>query len=92
MTATVNRDTVFALSPTYRLQWEEAQNCNVLLYPEGMVTLNQSAGEILKLCDGATTVAALVAALEEKFGASGIEPDVVQFLETAVENGWIRAV
>ena len=32
----------------FRLQWEPAQDCHVLLYPEGMVKLNQSAGEILK--------------------------------------------
>ena len=37
----------------FRLQWEPAQGCFVLLYPEGMVKLNQSAGEILKRCDGA---------------------------------------
>jgi len=36
------------LSRLFRLQWEEAQNSYVLLYPEGMVKLNQSAGEILK--------------------------------------------
>ena len=35
----------------FRLQWEEAQGCHVLLYPEGMVKLNRSAGEILKRCD-----------------------------------------
>ena len=33
----------------FRLQWEEAQGAWVLLYPEGMVKLNQSAGEILRL-------------------------------------------
>ena len=31
----------------FRLQWEPAQESHVLLYPEGMVKLNQSAGEIL---------------------------------------------
>jgi hypothetical protein len=39
----------------FRFQWEPAQGCHVLLYPEGMVKLNQSAGEILKRCDGART-------------------------------------
>ena len=38
-----------------RLQWEPAQNAHVLLYPEGMVKLNASAGEILKRCDGQRT-------------------------------------
>ena len=36
----------------FRFQWEPAQQAHVLLYPEGMVKLNQSAGEILKRCDG----------------------------------------
>ena len=31
----------------FRLQWEEAQGCHVLLYPEGMVKLNDSAALIL---------------------------------------------
>ena len=46
------------LSRLYRLQWEEAQDNYVLLYPEGMVKLNQSAAEILKRCDGERDVAA----------------------------------
>ena len=37
-----------ALSAMYRLQWEEVQQSWVLLYPEGMVKLNGSAGEIIK--------------------------------------------
>ena len=36
----------------FRLQWEEAQGCHVLLYPEGMVQLNASAGTILSCVDG----------------------------------------
>jgi pyrroloquinoline quinone biosynthesis protein D len=40
------------LNRLFRLQWEEAQQAYVLLYPEGMVKLNLSAAEILKRCDG----------------------------------------
>jgi pyrroloquinoline quinone biosynthesis protein D len=29
------------ISKLFRLQWEPAQNAHVLLYPEGMVRLNQ---------------------------------------------------
>ena len=36
------------LSAQYRFQWEEAQNCYVLLYPEGLIKLGQSSAEILK--------------------------------------------
>jgi pyrroloquinoline quinone biosynthesis protein D len=79
-----------ALDSMFRLQWEEAQQCHVLLFPEGMIKLNQSAGEILKLCDGERDVAAIVAALEAKFQSSGIAGDVLEFLEVAHGNGWIR--
>ena len=44
--------TVARVGHGFRLQWEPAQSCFVLLYPEGMVKLNQSAGEIMKRCDG----------------------------------------
>jgi pyrroloquinoline quinone biosynthesis protein D len=79
-----------ALSPMYRMQWEEAQQAHVLLYPEGMVRLNGPAAEILKRCDGATSVAALVADLEGAFGETGLRADVLDFLEQAHGRGWIR--
>jgi pyrroloquinoline quinone biosynthesis protein D len=78
-----------ALASMFRFQWEEAQQCHVLLYPEGMIKLNQSAGEILKLCDGERDVTAIVAALEAKFQESGITGDVLEFLKVAHGNGWI---
>jgi pyrroloquinoline quinone biosynthesis protein D len=77
------------LASMFRFQWEDAQQCHVLLYPEGMIKLNQSAGEILKLCDGERDVAAIVAALEVKFQASGLAGDVLEFLEVARGNRWI---
>ncbi len=55
------------VGPGFRLQWEPAQDCHVLLYPEGMVKLNGSAGEIMKRCDGERSVAAIVAELEQAF-------------------------
>lgn len=79
-----------ALSKLFRLQWEETQNNYVLLYPEGMVKLNQSAAEILKRCDGKRDSAAIVADLESSFAASGLQADVDDFLRIAHERGWIR--
>ncbi|HEY3430938.1 MAG TPA: pyrroloquinoline quinone biosynthesis peptide chaperone PqqD [Rhodocyclaceae bacterium] len=76
----------------FRFQWEPAQDCHVLLYPEGMVKLNQSGGEILARCDGKTTVAAIVADLEKTFamsGQPGLEADVCAFLKMAVERNWL---
>jgi pyrroloquinoline quinone biosynthesis protein D len=73
----------------FRLQWEPAQSCHVLLYPEGMVKLNGSAGEIMKRCDGQRSVAAIVADLEQAFAAQGLEGDVLAFVEMAHKQRWL---
>ncbi len=78
------------LKPLFRLQWESAQNAYVLLYPEGMVKLNQSAAEILKRCDGTRSLDALIAELESAFGASGIGGEVHAFLAEARSRGWLE--
>jgi pyrroloquinoline quinone biosynthesis protein D len=82
--------TVPSIGHGFRLQWEPAQDCHVILYPEGMVKLNRSGGEILKRCDGSRTIAAIVAELEQQFAASGLEPDVLSFVAIAGEKRWLR--
>ncbi len=77
--------------PMFRFQWEQAQNCHVILYPEGMVKLSTSAGEIMKKCDGVKTVANIIAELNTQFPDVDLDDDVYKFLEEANENGWIRA-
>lgn len=77
------------IGPGFRLQWEPAQDCHVLLYPEGMVKLNGSAGEIMKRCDGERSVAAIVADLEQTFSTQGLEPDVLAFVEMAAKQRWL---
>lgn len=78
-----------AIKKLFRLQWEEVQGCHVLLYPEGMVQLNQSAGEILKRVDAKKSVSDIILDLEQTFAQSGLGPDVIAFLEIAHGNGWI---
>ncbi|HXW73466.1 MAG TPA: pyrroloquinoline quinone biosynthesis peptide chaperone PqqD [Steroidobacteraceae bacterium] len=73
-----------------KLQWEEAQNAYVLLYPEGQLVLNQSAAEILKRCDGVRTVAEIVADIEGTYSLSGISPDVTAFVRMALEQRWLE--
>jgi len=79
-----------AVAHGFRLQWEAAQNAHVLLYPEGMIKLNTSAGEILKRCDGATTIADITVDLERAFAASGLSADVMRFVTFAVEKKWLK--
>jgi len=86
---TLNSDLPISFSPMHRLQWEEVQQKFVILYPEGMVELNQSSAEILKLCDSSRSFAQLVADLETLFQTTGLKNDVAVFLEVALKNGWI---
>ncbi|GAB3666516.1 pyrroloquinoline quinone biosynthesis peptide chaperone PqqD [Ramlibacter alkalitolerans] len=74
----------------FRLQWEPAQQCHVLLYPEGMIKLNRSAGEILSRCDGASDVVTIVSQLEEAFHATGLQDDVLAFLAIAQQQRWVE--
>ena len=76
----------------YRLQWEPAQNAYVLLFPEGMVKLNASAGEILRRCDGCRTGRDIVAELEVTYPGTPLAADVLAFLEIAANRGWIAGL
>jgi pyrroloquinoline quinone biosynthesis protein D len=79
-----------AIPPGLRLQWEPAQEAHVLLYPEGMVKLNGSAGAIMSRCDGARTVAEIVADLERSYGLTGLAADVRAFVVLAVQKRWLE--
>jgi pyrroloquinoline quinone biosynthesis protein D len=77
------------ISPRFRLQFEQAQSSWVLLYPEGMVKLSQSAAEIMKRVDGAFDVEALLVDLERAFPDADLRADVLDFLKVAGQRGWI---
>lgn len=78
------------LNRLFRMQYEQAQQSYVLLYPEGMVKLNQSASEILLLCDGTRTVERIIADLEAKFNTSNLGPDVIAMLEESIRRNWLE--
>lgn len=78
------------LARHFRFQWEPAQKAHVLLFPEGMIKLGDSAGEIMKRVDGATSVGAIIDDLERTFPGADLRGDVMQFLENAYGKGWIR--
>ena len=73
-----------------KLQWEPAQDAHVLLYPEGMVKLNGSAGAILSRCDGVRTLAEIVADLERAYDTNGLAEDVRAFVRMALEKRWLE--
>ena len=46
---TIKPEDIYTIAPHHRFQWEKAQDCYVILFPEGMVKLNGGAGEVLNL-------------------------------------------
>jgi pyrroloquinoline quinone biosynthesis protein D len=75
----------------FRFQWEPVQQSYVLLYPEGMVKLNGSAGAILNEIDGRRSVAGIIASLEQQFPEAGsLDDDVNRFLKDACNQHWIE--
>ncbi|MGI3744869.1 pyrroloquinoline quinone biosynthesis peptide chaperone PqqD [Pseudomonas sp. 15A4] len=86
-----NREQVPNWRRGYRFQFEPAQNGHVLLYPEGMIKLNDSASAIGGLIDGQRSVGAIIALLDEKFpGVPELGTDVEQFMEVARAELWIE--
>lgn len=82
----------YALNPMYLFRWEATQDAHVLLYPEGIVKLNRTAGEIIELCDGCRTAAGMVEALQQRYpGDDGrVAEGVYKSLEVFRAKGWIR--
>lgn len=83
----------FRLNPRYRLQWEPAQNCHVLLYPEGLVKLSDTAYEILSRCGQPVSETALIDSLQQAYpDADSLPDDVRQFLDEARKREWVQIV
>jgi pyrroloquinoline quinone biosynthesis protein D len=96
MTETVNPQAAaserYGVNPLYLFRWEDTQDAYVLLYPEGVVKLNQTAGEIIKRCDGVRTVGEMVAELQSLFPGDDarVAEGVYKFVEVFRAKGWIR--
>lgn len=82
--------TTLELARHFRLQWEEVPQAWMLLYPEGRVQLNSSAGEIIKRVDGKRTVGEITDELQRIFNAPDLREDVLEALEIACKQGWIK--
>ena len=69
-----------ALAPHVRLKIDPVSGEPVLLYPEGVLILNDTAHEIVQLCDGATTGAEVLAKLSAQYEVdeATLRDDVVE--------------
>lgn len=72
-----------------RLHWDGVRNRHILLYPEGLVALNPTAAEILRLCDGHRTEEEIVTVLRGKYQSAEITTDVRTLLSGLAAKGLV---
>jgi coenzyme PQQ biosynthesis protein PqqD len=79
----IDQQQCVCLAPGVRMQTDPATGGDVLLYPEGILILNETAREIVTRCDGKTTIAEIVAALAAEYESSAaeLESDVGECLD-----------
>ena len=78
-----------ALAIGTRLQFDDVRDQHMLLVPEGVVNLNESAVEVLQLCDGNRTVAEIIETLRERYGGADLGDDVLELIDGIAEKGLI---
>ena len=74
-----------------RLGFDPVRNRPVLLYPEGVVLLNDTGAAILDLCDGQRSVADIAATLQERYHCGDVTPDVLEYLSQLMAQQLVRA-
>ena len=77
------------LVPRARFRWDKLRRQHQIVFPEGILVLNEPAAAIVRLCDGRSTQE-LLAALVEQFPDGDLGADVCAFLERLVRRGLLR--
>ena len=72
-----------------RYRWDDIRDQHQLLYPEGLLVLNETGAAIVQLCDG-RSLDEIVESLAEDFAVAEVPEDVHQFLGRLTERGLIR--
>ena len=72
-----------------RLDFDPVRQQRVLLYPEGVVLLNDTGAAILDLCDGGRSIAAIATILEERYHRD-VQADVIEYLSGLAQRELIR--
>ncbi|MDA1050574.1 MAG: pyrroloquinoline quinone biosynthesis peptide chaperone PqqD [Planctomycetota bacterium] len=78
---------VFA--PGARYRWDEVRQQHQIVFPEGVLVLNESAAAVVRLCDGRSTEDVIVA-LREQIGDADPSRDVREFLDRLAKKGLLR--
>ena len=74
-----------------RRRWDKIREQHQIVYPEGVLVLNDTSAAILKLCNG-RTVDEIASELSEMYNAdmADIQDDVTEFIDTLSDRGLLR--
>ena len=72
-----------------RYRWDKVRDQHQLVFPEGMIVLNESGTAIVRLCDGRSTDD-LIATLKDTYPGSEPADDVHAFLNQLADRGLLR--
>ncbi|MBK5198173.1 MAG: pyrroloquinoline quinone biosynthesis peptide chaperone PqqD [Methyloceanibacter sp.] len=88
----VGQETRPYLPPYLKLRHDAGRGRWVLLAPERILTPDQTAVAVLKLCDGKRTVEDIVEALAKEYSAPAdvIRTDVLDLLQGLADKGFIK--
>jgi pyrroloquinoline quinone biosynthesis protein D len=64
-----------------RLQYDDVREEHLLLVPEGAVRLNETAAQVLELCDGRRSRDDIAATLSERYDGADVAGDVRELLD-----------
>ncbi|MFB8442820.1 pyrroloquinoline quinone biosynthesis peptide chaperone PqqD [Streptomyces niveus] len=78
-----------ALSRSVILRHDRVRDTDLLVLPERVVVLRGSAGSVLRLCDGANDVGAIVATLAAQHPGAPVADEVPVFLGRLRAEGWL---
>ena len=72
-----------------RLQYDDVREEHLLLIPEGAVRLNETAAQVLELCDGRRSLEDIAASLSTRYDGADVADDVRELLEALRERGLV---
>jgi coenzyme PQQ biosynthesis protein PqqD len=72
-----------------RLHHDKVREQYVLLFPEGALVLNDTAVEVLELCDGERTLDDIAGVLGERYEGADVKDDVSELLDGIGERGLV---
>jgi pyrroloquinoline quinone biosynthesis protein D len=83
----VPRRPVLARHARYR--WDGLRGQHQLVFPEGLLVLNETGAGVVRLCDG-RPLAEVLGALGERFPGADLAADVHDFLGRLARKGLLR--